>query len=218
MSFSAHASLFNLLFSFAKREKNNNLLSSSWQTFLGPSVQAVLVIVQTIWHRFRRLHIKLARRARALKEKNCIGNVKLQLAVTKEALWLFDQAQERRNLNQIETTFKAKLKDIYLGLLTLDRMKAIQRSRLTNISADANSKLFYFCANGRKRKKHIPILRTPQGLAISHEDKEDEIACHFSGLLGTEPHRSLSHPVLKPKPDAHRMYVQDQVVIYTTRM
>jgi hypothetical protein len=59
--------------------------------------------------------------------KKCIGNVKLQLAVAKEVLWLFDQAQERRNLNQTETTFKAKLKDIYLGPLALDRMKAMQR-------------------------------------------------------------------------------------------
>jgi hypothetical protein len=28
----------------------------------------------------------------------------------------------------------------------------------------------------------------------------------------------LSHPVLRPKPDAHRMYAQDQVVIHTVRM
>jgi hypothetical protein len=29
---------------------------------------------------------------------------------------------------------------------------------------------------------------------------------------------SLSHPVLRLKPDAHRMYAQDQVVIHTARM
>jgi hypothetical protein len=28
----------------------------------------------------------------------------------------------------------------------------------------------------------------------------------------------LSHSVLRPKPDAHRMYAQDQVVIHTARM
>jgi hypothetical protein len=28
----------------------------------------------------------------------------------------------------------------------------------------------------------------------------------------------VSHPVLRPKSDAHRMYAQDQVVIHTTRM
>jgi hypothetical protein len=33
-------------------------------------------------------------------------------------------------------------------------------------------------------------------------------------------HSKLSHPVffLRPKPDAHRMYAQDQVVIHTVRM
>jgi hypothetical protein len=28
----------------------------------------------------------------------------------------------------------------------------------------------------------------------------------------------VSHPVLRPKPDAHRMYAQNQVVIHMTRM
>jgi hypothetical protein len=28
----------------------------------------------------------------------------------------------------------------------------------------------------------------------------------------------MSHPILRPKPDAHRMYAQDQVVIHTARM
>jgi hypothetical protein len=28
----------------------------------------------------------------------------------------------------------------------------------------------------------------------------------------------LSHPVLRPKPDVHHMYAQDQVVIHTNRM
>jgi hypothetical protein len=35
-----------------------------------------------------------------------------------------------------------------------------------------------------------------------------------------KPHKAakVSHPVLRPKPDAHRMYAQDQVVIHTVRM
>jgi hypothetical protein len=28
----------------------------------------------------------------------------------------------------------------------------------------------------------------------------------------------MSHPVLRPKPDAHHMYAQDQVVIHTAKM
>jgi hypothetical protein len=30
--------------------------------------------------------------------------------------------------------------------------------------------------------------------------------------------RPVSHPIFKAKPDAHRMYAQDQVVIHTVRM
>jgi hypothetical protein len=52
----------------------------------------------------RWLHIKLSRTAKALKkwEKTCIGNIKTQLAVTKEEIWLLDQAQERMSLSQAE--------------------------------------------------------------------------------------------------------------------
>jgi hypothetical protein len=64
---------------------------------------------------------------------------------------------------------------------------------LTNIKCgDANSKLFYLRANDRKRKRHIQILRTPHVLPITHEDKEAEIACHFSRLLGSKLSRSVS--------------------------
>jgi hypothetical protein len=51
---------------------------------------------------------------------------------------------------------------------------------------------FYLRANGRKRKKHIQILQTLQGLAITHDDKEREIACHFEELLETKHYRAFS--------------------------
>jgi hypothetical protein len=39
--------------------------------------------------------------------------------------------------------------------------------------------------------------------------------------MGEAPHTYYGHyhiRFLRPKPDAHRMYVQDQVVIHTVRM
>jgi hypothetical protein len=74
----------------------------------------------------RRLHIKLARIAKALKqcEKNNIKNMKMQLAIIKELIWQIDQAQERRNLSQSEYTFRDRLKEIYLGLVALERVRA----------------------------------------------------------------------------------------------
>jgi hypothetical protein len=46
------------------------------------------------------------------------------------------------------------------------------------------------------------------------------VACRVpqDAALPTLTERNVSHPVLRPKPDAHRMYAQDQVVIHTTRM
>jgi hypothetical protein len=153
-------------------------------------------VVQQAWSRpiqatdsIRRLHIKLARTVRALKnwEKNNIKNIKRQLALIKEVVWQLDQVQERRALTHSELGFWDRLKGIYLGLLAIEKVRARQRSWLTNIKhEDANSKLFYLRANGRKRKKHIQIFQTLHGLALSQEDKEKEVARHFESLLGTK--------------------------------
>jgi hypothetical protein len=122
-----------------------------------------------------------------------IGNIKSQLSVIKEVIWQLDQAQDRRSLSQSKLAFKARLKDLYIGLLSLEKVRARQRSRLTNIKhGDANTKLCYLIANGRRRRKHIQILRTAQGLAIKQEDKEKEVAHHFEELLGTKHSRSIS--------------------------
>jgi hypothetical protein len=122
----------------------------------------------------RRLHIKLSCTAKALKcwEKACMGNIKIQMAVAKEAIWQLDQAQENRDHSQSEKEFRAKLKQLHAALVVIEKMRAKQRARLSNIKhGDTNTKLFYLKANGRKRKNHIEILQTPEGLAMRHEDK-----------------------------------------------
>jgi hypothetical protein len=80
-----------------------------------------------------------------------------------------------------------------LGLLALEKVRARQRSRISNIKhGDANTKLFYLWTNGRKRKKHIHLLHTAQGLAFSHEDKEKEILRYFKEFLGTKHSREIT--------------------------
>jgi hypothetical protein len=72
-------------------------------------------------------------------------------------------------------------------------MRARQRSRLTKIKhGDARTKYFFLRANVRRRKKHIQILQTPNGIAIKHKDKEKELFHHFEELLGTKQARMLS--------------------------
>jgi hypothetical protein len=62
----------------------------------------------------------------------------------------------------VEITFRDRIKEVYLRFLAIDKVRARQRARPINIKyGDANSKLFYLRANGRKRKKHIQVLQTP---------------------------------------------------------
>jgi hypothetical protein len=57
--------------------------------------------------------------------------------------------------------FRTRLKETYLGLLTMKKIKARQRARLINIKyGDVISKLFHLRVNGRRCKKHIQILQT----------------------------------------------------------
>jgi hypothetical protein len=72
-------------------------------------------VVQQAWCKplnatdaIRRLHIKLARTAKALKhwENNNIGNIKKHMAIIKEVIWQLDQAQERRSLSSSEFAFR----------------------------------------------------------------------------------------------------------------
>jgi hypothetical protein len=60
---------------------------------------------------------------KALKNwgKNNIGNIKKQLAIIKEVVWQLDKAQERRPLSTIEIDFRNRIKEVYLGLLALEK-------------------------------------------------------------------------------------------------
>jgi hypothetical protein len=82
----------------------------------------------------RRLHIKLTRMAKALNnwEKNNVGNIKMQLTIIKEVIWQLDRAQERHDLSKLKVEFRARIKEIYLGLLALEKVRARQRSRISN--------------------------------------------------------------------------------------
>lgn len=60
----------------------------------------------------RKIHIKLARTAKALKkwQKTKIGNIKLQIAIAKEIIWRLDVAEEQRQLLQQEIEFRKSIK------------------------------------------------------------------------------------------------------------
>lgn len=72
-----------------------------------------------------------------------------------------------------------------MGLAAVEKLRAKQTSRLRHIkAAEANAKLFYLYANGRRRKNTIHSLATAAGMCYSHEDKESALFQHFSNHFG----------------------------------
>lgn len=110
-------------------------------------------VVQAAWNRpvhvynpFLRLHIKLARTAKALKQwaKKNIGNNKLLLRAARQLIGILDVVQEHRQLSSSEIRLRRDLKVRFLGMTAVEKLRAKQQSRLTNIrAAEANSKIFY---------------------------------------------------------------------------
>ena len=81
---------------------------------------------------FRRLTAKLKRTARSLMSwsDKKIGCVKLQLMTAREVVICVDVAMETRQLSPDERSLRARLKQAYLGLASLEHTMARQRAKL----------------------------------------------------------------------------------------
>lgn len=74
----------------------------------------------------------------------------------------------------------------HISLCVLNKLQIRQRSRQTwPKEADVNSKFFHIKANSRRRKNFIQFLNTPTGIAVSAQDKEEELFRFFKERLGT---------------------------------
>jgi hypothetical protein len=81
----------------------------------------------------------------------------------------------------------------FLGMTAVEKLRARQASRLTYIkAAEANSKLFYLQANGRRRKNHIHSLESPSGTGYLQQDKEKIVYDHFSTHFGRHDEREVT--------------------------
>ena len=115
----------------------------------------------------------------------------MQLLIAKELTLRFDQAQELRELSVEELQLRKDLKKLILGLSSLERTIARQRSRLLFLSeGDANTRFFHLHANGRKRKNYILRLRDPTtGDPVSGDSMATILFNFFSDLLVSEKAR-----------------------------
>jgi hypothetical protein len=122
-----------------------------------------------------------------------IGNLKLQIALANLIIHRFDAAQESRNLSPEEWWLRKTLKHVVLGLSSLERTMARQRSRLRWLKdGDANTKLFHAVANGRRTKNFIPAIRHNDVLISDQNRKEDIFSDYYMGLLGTIQNREYT--------------------------
>ncbi|XP_066392289.1 uncharacterized protein [Miscanthus floridulus] len=152
-------------------------------------------VVQDAWNKpvysalpLKRLHIKLARVAKAIKRwhKEKIGDTRLQLAIVKEVLLQLELAQESRMLMSQELDLCRRLKTRSVGLAAIEKSRIRQRSRLTYIRCgDTNIKFFHIRANARQRKNYIHCLHTERGMVMAHEEKQKVTGVYFRSHIGS---------------------------------
>jgi hypothetical protein len=99
-----------------------------------------------------------------------VGNIKLKIAMANTLILRFDVAQESRTLTHAEAWLRRTLKHVVLGLASLERTIARQRSRIRWLrEGDANTKLFHVVANGRRTKNYIASVRVGEEPVTTQE-------------------------------------------------
>lgn len=137
---------------------------------------------------FRVLDFKLRNTTKALKSwsMKTIGSIKLQLILAREIICRLEIEQEHRVLSAEEVALRRHLKWRCLGLASVTRTIAHQRSRLLFLEhGDANTKLFHLQACHRSRKNHIHSLTVHGHAVVNNEQMADALFEHFNGLLGS---------------------------------
>jgi hypothetical protein len=110
--------------------------------------------------------------------------------VARVIIYELDVAQETRQLSAEELELRRELKANTLGLASLARTIARQKSRIRYLrDGDANTKFFHLQACHRKRKSYIPTLLHEGRTFTSEEAKSEAVFDYYNSLLGTRFHR-----------------------------
>jgi hypothetical protein len=137
---------------------------------------------------FRRLDALFRNAAQSLQAwgQRKSGNIKLQLAIANTVIFRLDVAQEARRLSPGERWLRRTLKLSVLGLASLERTIARQRSRIRWLrEGDANTRLFHAVANGRRTKNFIPALHVNGEIITDQRRKVEVFSNAYRELLGS---------------------------------
>lgn len=115
-----------------------------------------------------------------------IGDIKSQLLMAHELVSRLDAAQDVRGLSEAEAGLRRRMKMRCLGLASLERTMARQRSRVRQLEeSDANTAYFHLIARGRRRRNYIPVLNVAGHVMVDHDGMESALHEHFVSVFRT---------------------------------
>jgi hypothetical protein len=111
--------------------------------------------------------------------------------MAREVILRLDEAQEFRELSVNELALHKSLKVRVLGLASLARTIARQRSRLLFLAeGDANTNFFHLQACHRARKKRIDSLWVEGAELVREDHMSQALYEHFNSVLGSSFERT----------------------------
>lgn len=133
---------------------------------------------------------KLQATAKSLKKWSDRGNIKLQIAIAMEVILRLDKAMDTRPLSAQERDLRKLLKQKLLGLSSLERTIARQRSRILVLrEGDASTAFFHQHACHRQRKNIISTLQCGTNIITGQEEIAHAVDSYYSILFGEAPSR-----------------------------
>lgn len=154
------------------------VVADAWQSILG--------------NPYRVLDVKLKATSKALSRwiSKWIGNIRIQILVAIEVIHRLDVAMDSRALSAEELALRRTLKCKLLGLSSLDRTIARQRSCLLYLKdGDANTRFFHMHASYRRCKNSITSLKVGDSVITGQENLSQVVDAFYANLLGTTPSR-----------------------------
>jgi hypothetical protein len=127
-----------------------------------------------------------------------------------------EAAQDRRALSDEEWWLRKTLKHTVLGLSSLERTMARQRSRMRWMKeGDANTKLFHAVANGRRTRNFISCIKHNGEIITDQSRKEDVFFDVYQQLLGQIHTREVGLDLEELGMPAQSKFLEDLGSIFT---